>query len=96
MRETEKHLIHRIRPDFIHEDLIQPVSLKEKKEILQTQRAKSALMDNTLMKEVLEIKRIRMGRKVCLHGPETVLDLITVGADGKDAFCRIIQIVATA
>lgn len=65
MRETEKHLIHRIRPDFIHEDLIQPVSLKEKKEILQTQRAKSALMDNTLMKEVLGIERVRMDVELC-------------------------------
>ncbi len=49
----------------VSRDLIKPVFLKDRKEIFQTQRAESALMDNTLMKEVLGIERVRMDVELC-------------------------------
>ena len=35
----------------------------------------------------------RTCRKVCLHHPEAVLDLIPVGADFDYGFCRVIKVV---
>ena len=46
-------------------DLIKPVSLKDRREIFKTQRADSALMDNTLMKGVLGIECVRMDMDLC-------------------------------